>query len=46
MERNVYQLESGNYDFDDSEIKQVADVTERFAASTTLLLKLVMVSII
>ena len=25
MERNVYQLESGNYDFDDSEIKQKYD---------------------
>lgn len=25
MERNVYELESGNYDFDDSEIKQRYD---------------------
>ena len=25
MERNVFQLESGNYDFDDSEIKQRYD---------------------
>ncbi len=25
MERNVFELESGNYDFDDSEIKQRYD---------------------
>ena len=25
MERNVFQLESGNYDYDDSEIKQKYD---------------------